>query len=240
MSIFDDNKDYAYQLPDLKFSSDSSGNGVWGGFKAGDAKNLLLKSLYPMGTMSIAHFGVQLEPLESSSRLNKEKIELFDPSYLNNLLKDPRESIMERHIPLFDESFKLPWLAQSVDLSILDAEIDSIKAGAFNLNQITGNSSGEIQVNFIETRNATILNSAKSIKNIMFNNGDGTLALPKDYLMRITIFCYDRHSYKTKVFEQSHIVALQAASVPLDATSQNGIAIVPLTFIKMFPMLDNM
>lgn len=75
----------------------------------------------------------------------------------------------------------LPWLCQSIDLSILDAQTDSVQVGAFQLNHITGNGSGEISIPFIETRNAAILNSARAIKAIMFPDGEngGTQALPK-------------------------------------------------------------
>ena len=73
----------------------------------------------------------------------------------------------------------------------------------------------------------------------MFPKGEsaGTQALPKDYLMRMTVYIYDKHTHSTRVFEVQHLVALQAGSIPLDATNKNGIGIVTLNFVKMFPML---
>ena len=171
--------------------------------------------IYKLGTISNIHFGVELKPF------------------------DPNSAIAKQDIPIFDEQVRLPWLCQSIDLSVLDAQSDSANVGSFQLNFLTGNSSGEISIPFIETRNAAILNSARAIKAIMFPHGQdgGTQALPKDYLMRMTIYIYDRHSYSTRVFEVQHLVALQAGSIPLDVANRNGVGIVTLNFIKMFPML---
>ncbi|NNP70379.1 hypothetical protein [Acinetobacter sp. Ac_5812] len=188
--------------------------GMWSGMPITDAKKHY-SQIYALGSISCIHFGIELEPYD------------FDGKIANS------------DIPLFNVTNKLPWLCQSVDLSLLDVQTDSVIVGAFQINHITGNGSGEISIPFIETKNASILNSALAIKEIMFPNGEmgGTQALPIDYLMKMTIYIYDRHSYSTRVFEVQHLVALQTGSIPLDATNKNGIGIVTLNFIKMFPML---
>ena len=195
-------------------SVEGSIDGMWSGMPISVAK-VEYKGLYDLGTLSNIHFGVELKPFLANSEL---------------ALQD---------IPIFDQGFRLPWLCQSIDLSILDGQTDSTNVGSFQINYITGNGSGEISIPFIETRNAAILNSARTIKEIMFPDGDacGTQALPIDYLMEMTIYIYDKHSYSTRVFEIQHLVALQTASISLDATNRGGVGIVTLNFIKMFPML---
>lgn len=223
-------------------------SGVWSGMAIDDALSHYQK-IYSWGTLSALHYGVWLEPFDENGKIAQESIELIDAYDLTHL-EAGRFNAFEQgqddflagtkleSIPLMDNS-KLPWLCQSLDLSLLDAQTDSVQVGSFQLNHITGNNSGEISIPFIETRNAAILNSALAIKAIMFPDGEdgGTQAVPNDYLMRMTIFLFDRHSHSTRVFEIQHLVALQTGSIPLDATNRNGIGIVTLNFIKMFPML---
>ena len=227
----------------------SSSVGVWSGMPIDQAK-VEYSKIYALSALSTIHFGVKLEPFDLNGALANKEIKVFDTYDLThqeagffNAFEQGQEGFKPEEIsipiPLVDEEFSLPWLCQSLDLSLLDALTDSVQVGTFQLNHITGNGSGEISIPFIETRNASILNSALAIKEIMFPKGEsgGTQALPKDYLMRMTAYIYDKHSYSTRVFEVQHLVALQAGSIPLDATNKNGIGIVTLNFVKMFPML---
>lgn len=223
-------------------------SGVWSGMPIDEAK-IYYQRVYSLGTLSTVHYGVWLEPFDENGKIAQESIELIDTYDLThqeagrfNAFEQGQDDFLAgtklESIPLMDNS-KLPWLCQSLDLSLLDAQTDSVQVGSFQLNHITGNNSGEISIPFIETRNAAILNSALAIKAIMFPDGEdgGTQAVPNDYLMRMTIFLFDRHSHSTRVFEIQHLVALQTGSIPLDATNRNGVGIVTLNFIKMFPML---
>ena len=210
MSIYDGGT-----LPPISVEGASNAlQGMWSGMPISKAK-AIYDGIYKLGTISNIHFGVELKPF------------------------DPNSAIAQQDIPIFDEQVRLPWLCQSIDLSVLDAQTDSAQVGAFQLNFLTGNNSGEISIPFIETKNADILNSTGFIKDIMFPDGaaGGTQALPIDYLMKMTIYIYDRHSYSTRVFEVQHMVALQTGSIPLDASNRGGVGIVTLNFIKMFPML---
>ncbi|ENV36875.1 hypothetical protein F959_01682 [Acinetobacter venetianus RAG-1 = CIP 110063] len=237
------------QLETISVVSDRFG--VWSGMTVDQAK-IEYSKLYAVGTLSTIHFGVKLEPFDAKGKLARAQSDLLDTYELVNAdardfanfsreqgwdIKDNETNFTP--IPLIDNNFSLPWLCQSIDLSLLDAQTDSVQVGSFQLNHITGNNSGEISIPFIETRNAAILNSALAIKAIMFPDGEdgGTQAVPNDYLMRMTIFLFDRHSHSTRVFEVQHLVALQTGSIPLDATNRNGVGIVTLNFIKMFPML---
>lgn len=213
----------------------SEQSGPWGGLCAADALNLY-KELYALGTLSSVHFGVEIKPWDENGLINSQEINLYKVENLTKIGWDP-EAQESGAIPLFDDKYKLPWLAHNCDTSNLDAQFDSINVGHHQMNFLTGNASGEISVTFIETKNGAILNSAKAIKEIMFPR-DGTQALPKDYLMVMTIYIYDRFNSNTRIFEQKRLVALQADSIPLDASNVNGVMMVPLTFMKMFPMLQ--
>lgn len=240
--------DRPYQLETISVKAQTSG--MWSGMPIDQAK-VIYSDLYSLGTLSSIHFGVQLEPFDPIGALAKSKIALIKSFDLENPSKRRIDNFIKKRdysLPsasaeqsglIFNKISKLPWLCQNLDLSLLDAQTDSVNVGAFQLNHITGNGSGEISIPFIETRNASVLNSAHALKKIMFPEGvnGGTQALPNDYLMRMTIYIYDRHSYSTRVFEVQHLVALQTGSIPLDATNKNGIGIVTLNFIKMFPML---
>ena len=232
----------------LNITKGRNTQGIWSGMPFEEAKQYYDK-VYALGTLSTVHFGVWLEPYDENGKIAQESVELIDAYDLShpeagmfNAFKNGEDGFLAgtqiESIPLMDNS-KLPWLCQSIDLSLLDALTDSAQVGTLQLNHITGNGSGEISIPFIETRNASILNSALAIKEIMFPKGEnaGTQALPKDYLMRMTVYIYDKHTHSTRVFEVQHLVALQAGSIPLDATNKNGIGIVTLNFVKMFPML---
>jgi hypothetical protein len=240
--------DGTYIMETISMKAETTG--MWSGMPIATAKSYY-DDIYALGTLSTIHFGVLMEPFDKNGALAQSQISLiksFDlknptKRRIDNYIKNQNYSLpsaaKEKSNLILNNNPQLPWLCQSLDLSVLDAQTDSVQVGAFQLNHITGNGSGEISIPFIETRNAAILNSALAIKEIMFPNGKdgGTQALPNDYLMRMTIYIYDKHSYSTKVFKVQHLVALQTGSIPLDATNRNGIGIVTLNFIKMFPML---
>jgi len=211
--------------------------GAWAGLEKPEALNLY-KELYELGTLSSVHFAVELTPFARNAEIARKQIELYTPESLNSLLSGGQPRKVKQTIPFFNPSYKMPFLAQSVDMSLFEAQSDSVNVGHYQLNFITGNAASEISIQFIETRNGAILNSAQAIKDVMFKR-DGTQALPKDYLMKMTIYVYDRHSAVVKTFTLSHLVALQTANLPLDATTNNN-GIVTLSFIKMFPMLNHM
>ncbi|MCY3200812.1 hypothetical protein, partial [Acinetobacter baumannii] len=119
-----------------------------------DVKNN--KELYALGTLSAAHFGIEIRPYRANSK------------------------IAQANIPIFDPSNKVAWLANNVDVSLLDAQTDAVHVGHFQLNHVTGNASNELSISFIETKEAAIANSAKAIKEIMFNK-DGTQPPPIEY-----------------------------------------------------------
>lgn len=198
-------------------ASDSAG--YWAGMTAQNLKNLY-RQLYSLGTLSQAHYIVELNPYDPTGPLSK--VELFDRVPLR---RDDHDLV----------GVLLPWLATSCSLSVLDAQSDSVQAGHYQQNFITGNSSNEVQVTFLETKGAAILNAARQIKEIMFAP-DGTQGLPAEYMMRLKISLFPRNNRSNPVFSEEWLVALQAASVDLAAQNKDALE-VPLTFLKMYPML---
>lgn len=193
--------------------------GWWAGM-TGANLSLINRMLYSMGTISQAHYIVDLEPYDATGALSD--LPIFDKK------------------PLSEAGFSLtgamlPWLATSCNMSLLDMQSDSVQAGHFQQNYLTANSASEVQVTFLETKRADILNSMISIKRIMLND-DGTMGLPADYMMRLKISLFRRDNRDDRVFSQSWLVALQAASVDLAAQNKDALE-VPITFLKMYPML---
>lgn len=191
--------------------------GWWAGLSA-DKLSMVYRDLHPLGTLSSAHYMVELIPYN-------DKGPLSDVPLLHHL---PNQQ---------DHAFwtMVPWLATQTSLPILNANTDSIQAGHFQQNYVTGNESGELSISFLDTREAHILRSARMIKDIMFRK-DGTQSLPADYMMWLTISLFDRADRRRLPFKQTYLVALQTANAELSADSQDPM-ILPLSFIKMYPML---
>ena len=203
-------------LPTIRVQAveDDSTWGYWSGMTAAELA-VIATDLYATGTLSSAQYIVALEPLNHDSIVGS--LELFED----------------------DMQKKLPFLATSTTMSVLDAQTDSVQAGHYQLNHITSNSTGDVTINFMETKGGHVLKFAKDLKEIMFNN-NGTQELPYEYLMRLTIGLFPRHNRDSTAVaintSQTYCVALQAASVELAAQNKDPLE-VPLTFIKMFPML---
>lgn len=191
-----------------KFDSFIRNSKQWFGRTSAQARSHFY-DIYNLGTLNAAQFGVVLKPFNGAFANSKSKI------------------------PIFNE--KICLLAQSVDVSIFDAQNDSMNVGNHQLNYITGNATNEISITFLETKNADVFKSADKIKAMMFNK-DGTQWLPKDYLMELTVFAFSRNDVKHRPLQKGFVVALQGGSVPFDVSNRNGVVMVQLNFIKMFPM----
>lgn len=211
--------------------------GIYNGLTGVQAQ-ILVKELSELDVLLKPNFKVTLAPYFANSAIANTHIKLLDG--LHNALATGNLSVNDRSvpIPIFPQNSQygqyIQYLATDIDVSFLDAQTDSQIIGAFNINHVTGNSTGDVTITFIETRNAMIANSAKAIKNIMFNK-DGTQAPPKDYLMKMRVEAIDRHNH-LPVFEQEWIVSLQTGSIGF-SSSEVSTATTQLTFTKMFPML---
>lgn len=193
--------------------------GWWAGKTAAELQQIY-KQLYSLGTLSQAHYIVELEPYDPNGPLSE--IPLFNK------------------VPVKLEGFDLtgvllPWLATSCSISLIDAQSDSIQAGHHQQNFITGNGSNDVTITFLETEDARILRGFNAVRAVMFNK-DGTQGLPAQYMMKLKISLFKRYNREARPFTKKWLVALQAASVDLAAQNKDALE-VPLTFLKMYPML---
>lgn len=228
-------------LPTITQHSTTFKRGVWSGVDAEEAI-AEFENLYNTGLFLPTNFGIKLRPYDPDGELADLEIQNYSAYELGTLLipdfnTSPEKKLIK--LPLLDEEFTaLPFLCVDTHLTGIDAITESVNAGHYQLNYITGNTTDEITVNMHETRACDIFNSVQAIKKLMFKD-DGTQALPNDYLMYLTLYTYDQHSRSTKIIEQTHLVALKASSLDLSVENRSTTAIVPLTFIKMFPNLVN-
>lgn len=196
-----------HKLPTITVNA--TNDGYWSGMAAKDMSSVA-KQLYDLGTLFKANYIVTLEPYNSDSQI--ADLELFNLE-------------------------QLTWLATSCSMSLINANTGQIQVGHHQINHVESYSTGDMDISFIETKNADIIKFAKAVKKIMFNN-DGTQNVPYHYLMRLTISLFPRHARSDEVVSESWIVALQAGSIDLSASENTAFIDVPLTFTKMFPMMD--
>lgn len=229
----------------VSHSSDPAG--AWIGTKPNIAKQYY-DEVYGAGIALTASYGIELIPMFRNSLLATSKIKMYDSYELNTYLKTKSKQgnqssypeLIEQNIPIVS-SFNhiLPFLCQSISTGHITAQVDTIQIGSQPFNFFTGSTTPEITLNLIETRNYAISNSLTAIKSIMFPK-DGTQALPKDYLMRLRIYAYDRHIRAIEPFELNYIVAIESSSLNFDATTVNTGMIIPITLTPMFPnMVDD-
>lgn len=205
--------------------------------------------VYNWGTASPSHYGIELTPYLDDSLLATQNIQLYGANELQSLLmriqaqngEYDTPSLGDSSILLSDEPLRrvLPWLAQSITASNINAQVESVQVGSQQFNYINGCVNTEVTVNFIETRNFAISNSLQAIKSIMFPR-DGTQGYPANYLMKMKIYAFDRHVRAINPFELNYLVAVQSDSLNFDATNASVGMIIPVTFVTMFPSLvDN-
>lgn len=183
-------------------------DGYWAGTSARKMASIA-QELYGLGTLCKANYIVTLEPYHQDSQI--AELDIFD----------------------FDN---LTWLATSCSMSLMNAQTGQIQVGHHQINHVESHSSSEMDITFIETKDARIAQFVQAVKKIMFNS-DGTQNVPYHYLMRLSIGLFPRDT-RSEVVSESYIVALQASSVELSASESSSIVEIPLTFTKMFPMMD--
>jgi hypothetical protein len=200
---------------DIDISKKAS-NAPWSGLDSKELK-AAYKQVYALGTLSKAHYVVELSPVNPSP--------ISAGGVLGSVLALQPDGL----------GWALPWLATSVNFGLLDAQNDSVQIGAHQQNYITGNSSSEVQVTFLETANGDIIRMVQAIKRAMFKR-DGTQGLPYDYLLNMRIYLFDRNNKKTKPADFNWIVALTSSSLDLSGSDRDPLQL-QLGFQKMYPMM---
>lgn len=145
-----------------------------------------------------------------------------------------------QYIPWFDGKFPLSWLATEVDASLGSLETESYHAGAYQCAYVSGQTSGTIDVTFIETRNLDISKSYQLCRKLATPKG-GVVNEPKKYAFEIiiTVFGKNTRNYQAHqtnpVFEVRHIVCVKEASISMSSTGRSEIMKINVTFEKLVP-----
>lgn len=189
---------------------------VWGGMYASEALQQI-KQLQDIGVGHLrkSHYIVKFRPFWERGVAAQLAIQAKLPLLNNNLIG---------------------FLVTSTDISLLDAQTDSVQAGHYQHNYVTGNNSNEISMTLLETKNGDILKSAEIIKNIMFAP-DGTQGVPADYMLYASIGLFDWCNRSKVVFQKEWIVALQSAKTDVSAGNRE-VMDVQMVFTKVYPWLN--
>ena len=138
-------------------------------------------------------------------------------------------------IPWFSKDFPMSWLATDAEFSIGSNESESFYAGNHQMNYFTQQSSDTLDVTFIETKHAHIINSAKSCRGIAMPS-DGTVKEPKYYAFKLVVAMFGANrNLKTPVAQSSYIVGVKEASTSLSSSGRSEIAKTQVTFQKLRP-----
>lgn len=143
-------------------------------------------------------------------------------------------------IPWFAGSFPMSWLATEVDLSLGSLDTESYHAGAYQAAYVTGQSSGTIDVTFIETRNMDISKSYQMCRKLACPKG-GVVNEPKKYAFELilTVFGKNARNYQAHltnpIFEVRHIVCVKEAGISLSSSGRSEIIKVNVVFEKLVP-----
>lgn len=182
---------------------------VWGGMYSHEAL-MKLQELSAVGFLRKSHYVVTFRPFLADGPIGQ--------------------------LPIFqNENLQAGWLVTSTDLSLVDAQSDSVQVGHYQHNYLTGNNSNEISITMLETKSADVMKSFQGIKDVMFNR-DGTQGLPADYMFYVSVGVFTMNDRDDVVFEKASLVMLQSAKIDLGASNRDVLD-VPLTFTKVYPML---
>ncbi|MBJ9425134.1 hypothetical protein [Acinetobacter seifertii] len=150
----------------------------WAGFNAAEAQQLY-RELYDLGDIVTAHYFVLMKPHNENETKN---------------------------LAFFTDNLT-GYLVTETNLSVIEAEYEQVKAGAFYYNSLSGFQEPDLQLTFVETKDTRILNSFLQWRELMVND-DGSLNPPASYAMEITVGLFSREfgmSYKP--FEKTYLVA---------------------------------
>lgn len=150
----------------------------WAGFNAAEAQQLY-RELYDLGDIVTAHYFVLMKPYKNNATAN---------------------------LPFFSDSLT-GYLVTETNLSVIEAEYEQVKVGAFYYNALSGFQEPDLQLTFVETKDTRILNSFLQWRELMVND-DGSLNPPASYAMEITVGLFSREfGMNYKPFEKTYLVS---------------------------------
>lgn len=200
----------------IKFANDR----LWGGLTAAEAEKHL-NQLINQGYLHKCHYVVSMVLYAEDSPIRD-----VWPSFL--------------HARSFDDD-RLYWhLVTQTNLPIMQTDTDSVKAGSFSVNRITGQQSSEIQMTFLVDATGKLLKAFRDAKNVKFLP-NGLQRPPAQTAIRLRIALFGakkgRFTPGELYFTEEYLVEVQAVE-PLSLAGNDGSPVeVQVTFMQLDPFM---
>lgn len=192
----------------------SKTNRLFGGFTAAEA-TAVLADLREFGVLHRCHYVVSMMPyLSNSPLLDGDMADLLGAS-------------------LDDE--KAIWnLVTQTSLPIMQTDTDSVKAGYFQVNRITGLQAPEIQMTFLETGDGLITKAMQAARDAKFI-GNGLQRPPAQTAVWLRIGLFSRSGGRASIHvKEEYLVEVQGVE-PLSLAGNDG---SPAEVVVTFGQLD--
>lgn len=194
---------------------------LFGGMDAYDGQRYLQK-LINFGRLHKCHYLVSMMPyLPKSPLLDTDMSELLGTS--------------------LDDQKAIWHLATQVEFPVFQTDTDSVKAGSFQVNRVTGQQSSESKITFLETEEALILNGMKAAKQTKFVQNQGVgLGLqrpPAQTAIRLRVVLFGREGYELQAYSDEVLVEVQSVDALSLAGNDSGPIEVGVTFMQLDPFM---
>lgn len=196
---------------------ESKSDRLFGGLSAVDAGKKI-KDLKGFGHLHKCHYVVSMMPYLGSSILKLTN--------MSNLLAES-----------LDDEKAVWYFVTQTNLPIMQADTDSVKAGSYLLNRVTGQQSPEIQMTFLDTDSGLILYAMQAAKDAKFLN-NGLQRPPAQTAIWLRIGLFGRGSERSDVrFSRDFLVEVQAVEA-LNLAGNDGSPVeVQVTFMQLDPFM---
>lgn len=146
---------------------------------------------------------------------------VFFESYKNNNLAS---------VPMVNNSKTYCYLATETNIPLINANFDTIQAGAVQINHFTGIVLQELQINMLETGEGIISNSLLTWLSLMINE-DGSVNPPASYAGRVTVGVFSKDfGLDVKPIQRSFLVAPSASMIDsLNSMGVSEVLQIPMT-----------
>lgn len=190
---------------------------LFGGMDAYDAKQQL-QQLIDYGQMHKCHYVVAMTPYLADG--------VFKNTAMSELLGNT-----------LDDDKAIWCLVTQTNLPIMQTDTDSVKAGAFQVNRITGLQSTEIQMTFLESGEGLITKALQTARDAKFV-GNGLQRPPAQTAIRLRIGMFTRSGGRTDIqIKEEYLVEVQGVD-PLSLAGNDGSpAEVVVTFGQLDPFM---
>lgn len=213
----------AYSLKN-KLPPDENSTNIYGvknkrlfaGRTAKDAKRHLEK-LVQFGQLHRCHYLVSMQP--------------YLPQHA--FLDTPMQELLGASL---DDDKAIWHLVTQTNLPIMQTDTDSVKAGSFLVNRITGQQPSEIQMTFLDTGDGLVLNAMTAAKDAKFLP-NGLQRVPAQTAIRVRLKLFNRAWRESIAYSSDFLVEVQAVE-PLSLAGNDGSPVeVQVTFMQLDPFM---